>query len=599
MNSDRGNKPAGDNRSDATLVDSACDRFERAWRSGQKPRIRDFLTGVPEQLQGRLFQELLCSELELRSERGDTIDPTQYLAEFSGRSDQVEAAFRQIAANARTQDHQQATENSDATPSSWTSQSAEGQQCGSYRLIHEIARGGMGVVFKAYDKKLQRTVALKMILDRNLASTEAIQRFYAEAEMAAGLDHPGIVPVFDVGSHDDHHFYVMGYVEGPTLAQDVKDRTYSPQESARLIIELAQAVHYAHQHDVVHRDLKPGNVLLCKDGQARITDFGLAKRTNRPSSLTMAGQILGTPGYMSPEQAAGAVDQTEPAVDIYALGAILYHLLTGHPPFESTLDALVQILQQDPIPPRVLNRQIPRDLDVICMKCLSRDPSQRYASARELAEDLQRYLDGELIAGRPPSIRQRILRWARHRPRLASVLAIISAVYAYHLICYWMENPGSQGFFHWLASGTLLVVGAYAWLYQSLLLRSNTTVRILFAWAATDIIVFTWFLLAAADGVQSPLVVLYLCMVAGSALSFDRHMVWLVTIASVVAYSIVVMASPWAHPLLPAPSFVETAPITISLLAIGMIQYFVLRCMRHPVVKREVVGSADPSRQTD
>ena len=187
---------------------------------------------------------------------------------------------------------------------------ALGTRCGNYELLEEVARGGMGIVFKAYDTKLQRTVALKMILDRNLASEEAVQRFYAEAETAAGLNHPGIVPVYDVGSHDGHHYYAMGFVEGPTLSEELRRRRFSMEESARLVLELANAVAYAHEHGVVHRDLKPGNILLSEDGQPQITDFGLAKRTDRPSQLTMDGQILGTPGYMAPEQAAGDVEHS-------------------------------------------------------------------------------------------------------------------------------------------------------------------------------------------------------------------------------------------------------------------------------------------------
>ena len=338
----------------AAWIDRICDQFEEAWRKGEQPQIEDYLDAVDEPLRSQLFAELLLSELEFRSDGELTIDTSNFLPRFPDRQEQIREVVRKFSASVA-----QRRACSDVAPLRAGSMHggmephSASAQCGNYNLLHEVARGGMGIVFRAYDTKLQRTVALKMILDRNLASEEAVKRFYAEAETAAGLNHPGIVPVYDVGAHAGHHFYAMGFVEGPTLSNELRRRRFAMQESARLVLELARAVAYAHEHGVVHRDLKPGNILLDSDGQPHITDFGLAKRTDRPSELTMDGQIIGTPGYMAPEQAAGDVEHLGPAVDIYALGAILYHLITGHPPFRTALDALVCVLEQDPVPPRV------------------------------------------------------------------------------------------------------------------------------------------------------------------------------------------------------------------------------------------------------
>jgi tRNA A-37 threonylcarbamoyl transferase component Bud32 len=562
-----------------TLIDQICDRFEEAWRKGHSPRIDDYLGSTSEPLRTRLFEELLLSDLEFRTRDEATIDTGEYLSRFPDRATQIRDVIDRFWSEYGVGRSSPRAGQPRAAHCEIAEIAAE-KQCGSYQLLQEIARGGMGVVFKAHDTKLQRTVALKMILDRNLASPEAVQRFYAEAEMAASLNHPGIVPIYDVGSHAGHHYYAMAFVEGPTLSAELRRRRFGMEESAQLVLELANAASCAHDHGVVHRDLKPGNVLLSRNGPPQITDFGLAKRTDRSEQLTLAGQVLGTPGYMAPEQAAGDARQSGPAVDVYALGAILYHLITGHPPFRTAMEALVCVLEQDPVPPRAMNHQVPRDLNVICMKCLNKNPSDRYGSARELADDLQRFLQGDLIHAKPPSVRRRALRWARHRPRLATVLLTMAAFYLYHLICLAIGNEGSRGTFHWQATATTLVVCAYAWVFQSLMMRPKARPSLLYWWVTADIVVLTLFLTRPADGAASPLVVIYLCMVASAALSFDRHMVWLVTVACLVSYAVVVVTSPMFHPTLPLVPIRHTIPVAISILAIGLVQYYVLRCCR-------------------
>jgi formylglycine-generating enzyme required for sulfatase activity/tRNA A-37 threonylcarbamoyl transferase component Bud32 len=298
--------------------------------------------------------------------------------------------------------------------------------CGGYELLEEIARGGMGVVYKARQVTPNRTVAIKMILAGQLATTQDVKRFQIEAEAAAGLDHPYIAPIYQVGQHDGQHYLAMAFVEGPSLAVRVAQGTLPPRAAAEIVRAVAEAVHYAHEKGIIHRDLKPGNILLDEKGRPQITDFGLAKLTDSASGLTGTGQILGTPSYMPPEQALANFDQVGPASDIYSLGAVLYCLVTGRPPFQaaSTIDTLVQVLEQEPVSPRQFNAIVPRDLEAICLKCLRKEPEQRYASAAELAADLGRFLVGKPVSARRIGGGERIVRWVKRRPATAALLGL-------------------------------------------------------------------------------------------------------------------------------------------------------------------------------
>jgi tetratricopeptide (TPR) repeat protein/tRNA A-37 threonylcarbamoyl transferase component Bud32 len=299
---------------------------------------------------------------------------------------------------------------------------------GDYELLQELARGGMGVVYKARQRKLNRVVALKMILAGQLASAADVQRFYTEAEAAAQLDDPGIVRIYEVGEQGGQHFFSMSYVAGGSLAAAVKDGPLPPREAAALVRKVAEAVAYAHGRGIIHRDLKPANILLDEGGQPQVTDFGLAKRLAADSQLTGTGQVMGTPSYMPPEQAQGRVQEVGPTSDVYALGAILYCLLTGRPPFQaaSVMDTLRQVLEQEPVSPRLLNRAVDRDLETICLKCLEKQAGKRYASAQALAEDLRRYTAGEPILARPVGSAGRFWRWCRRNPRTAAAVAAVS-----------------------------------------------------------------------------------------------------------------------------------------------------------------------------
>jgi tetratricopeptide (TPR) repeat protein/tRNA A-37 threonylcarbamoyl transferase component Bud32 len=302
-----------------------------------------------------------------------------------------------------------------------SSRGALGANFGDYELLERVAQGGMGVVYKARQIKLNRIVALKMILAGQLASEDQVRRFYVEAEAAANLDHPGIVPIYEVGQHQGQHFYSMGFVEGQSLAGRLAAGPLPPREAAELILKTALAVAYAHEHGVIHRDLKPSNILLDAQGQPRVTDFGLAKRVEADSELTASGAVIGTPSYMPPEQAAGRIDQVGPLADIYSLGATLYCLLTGRPPFQAAhaVETLKQVIEHEPVSPRQLNGAVGRDLETICLKCLQKEPARRYCTAAQLAEDLARYLDGRPITARPISLTARFVRWCRRNRRIA------------------------------------------------------------------------------------------------------------------------------------------------------------------------------------
>lgn len=306
---------------------------------------------------------------------------------------------------------------------------------GDYELVEEIARGGMGVIFKARQVSLNREVALKMILAGQLASPAEIQRFRTEAEAAANLDHPHILPIYEVGSHDGQHYFSMKLIDGGNLADHLAELRCQPRQAVSLLARCARAVQFAHERGVLHRDLKPANILIDRAGQPYISDFGLARKVEGDSRLTQTGAIVGSPSYMPPEQAR-AEKQLTTAADVYALGAILYELLTGQPPFRgpTVLDTVMQVMEKEPAPPRQLDPRADADLAIIALKCLEKEPGRRYPSAAALADDLERWLAGEPIRARPTSSLERVRKWGKRNPALAAALGGLLALLIWGLV---------------------------------------------------------------------------------------------------------------------------------------------------------------------
>ena len=289
----------------------------------------------------------------------------------------------------------------------------------------------MGVVYVARQVTLNRRVAIKMILAGHLADETTVKRFYAEAEAVANLRHPNIVSLHEVGSHRGQHYFSMDFIDGENLAEHARGKPLATREAATIVRTIAEAIHYAHQRGVLHRDLKPSNVLMDKEGRPHVADFGLAKLVDRGGALTQSGDFLGTPSYTSPEQAAGRQDQIGPPSDVYSLGTILYELLTGAPPFQSSnsMQTLHQVMEVDPVEPQQRNACVPTDLNTICLRCLEKSPHRRYHSAGELAEELGRFLNQEPIHARPAGMFRKVTIWARRRTGLlAATVAIAFAV---------------------------------------------------------------------------------------------------------------------------------------------------------------------------
>jgi len=449
------------------LVLSLRARQEESWRRGNHVQVETLLKEHPAlNSSDETVLELLYAEFCLREQLGEVPDPDEYFRRFPHLRDRLGNLFEMHHAIESVEADPSLSDNTvevsrdssvgligEPGTSQYDGESvATGaiRGFGDYELLEEIARGGMGVVYRARQIQANRIVALKMILAGQFAASLYIERFQAEAEAAANLDHPNIVPIYDVGQHDGQHYFSMGYVDGQSLAQRIADGPLACRDAAELLVPVADAVHYAHERGIIHRDLKPANVLLKEDQgskvegrgtnsdsqpstlnfQPMVTDFGLAKRLEAADGLTASGDVIGTPSYMPPEQATGQAAQMGPAGDVYSLGAILYCLVTGHPPFRaaSTLDTLEQVVEREPVPLRRQNPAIDKDIDTIALKCLQKDPARRYVSAAELADELRRYLAGEPIHGRPISAVERAWRWCKRKPVVAGLAATAVAL---------------------------------------------------------------------------------------------------------------------------------------------------------------------------
>jgi WD40 repeat protein len=459
--------------SSAGSLESLVAAFESAWQRGERPAIDDFL-GIAEAARLRLLVELVHADLEYRLKTGEAtraenylsrypelahdsrlavelivaeynfrqrsepqLIPQEYLQRFPHYAPELETRFRALPGatpGAGGHPAQEAEAAAVATflshhprPAESSAPAPEGVTVAGYEILGELGRGAMGVVYKARQVRLNRLVALKMILAGSLAGEEERARFRREAEAVARLQHPNIVQLFEVGEAEGRPYFSLEFLDGGSLADKLDGTPRAPRQSAQLVEQLARAIQAAHESGIVHRDLKPGNVLVGSKWVLKITDFGLAKLLQgepgalAPGGQTQSGAIMGTPSYMAPEQAQGKSKRIGPAADVYALGAILYELLTGRPPFKAAtaLDTILQVIGAEPVPPSRFQK-VPRDLETICLKCLQKEPRRRYASALALAEDLAHFLKREPIQARPVGWAERAVKWVRRRPALAA-----------------------------------------------------------------------------------------------------------------------------------------------------------------------------------
>jgi tRNA A-37 threonylcarbamoyl transferase component Bud32 len=391
-------------------IDEDCDAFEARLRDGGAPRIEDFLAGRPEPVRAHLFRELVKIEMEYR-ERRDTEEYRRRFPEYAAALADRHAATAPEAASAPP-----------GVTVPYRPIAGDGRDAGfpsvpGYEILSVLGKGGMGMVYKARDG-LGRLVALKMMRAGQFATAQERQRFRFEAETVAALDHPGIVPIYHVGEADGQPFLCLKYLEKGSLADRIKGGRFAPAEAAALVARVAAAVQHAHDRGVLHRDLKPGNVLLDAADRPHVADFGLARPLAADHSLSPTGTLLGTLDYMAPEQARGERGMTV-KVDVFALGAVLYELLTGAPPFKGDTpeQTLARLLPEGAaVRPRRLNPLVPRDLELICLKCLEKDPADRYPSAAAAADDLARFLNNEPISAQPPGFWDWLVQALRTRP---------------------------------------------------------------------------------------------------------------------------------------------------------------------------------------
>jgi eukaryotic-like serine/threonine-protein kinase len=414
------------------------------------------------------------------------------------------------------------------------------QPFGRYELLEEIGRGGMGVVYRARQIDLDRPVALKMILSSRLASADDVSRFYAEARAAGGLRHPNIVGIHEAGEVHGQHFFAMDFIEGRSLAQELANGPFEPGRAAECVAAVARAVQYLHEHNMIHRDLKPSNILLSADGTPFVTDFGLAKSLGSDAVHTQTGLIVGTIGYMSPEQASGHAPANTPQSDIYSLGAILFELLTGRPPFQnaSPIDTLLEVIENEPPRPRQLRSSIPLSLELVCLRCLEKDPRRRYPSAAALLDDLERFLRGEPLNVTPVGMLHRLLRWTRREPTLATHLGAIFVSALIVQIKYMINGYDLP--FHLTV---MLLFGAWAGvsaLCQMLLRRAVNNDFARYLWAAADAYLLT-VILYIAEPPLGPLLVGYPLLIVAAGLFFRVRLVTFMTVACLVAYASLVL----------------------------------------------------------
>lgn len=414
---------------------------------------------------------------------------------------------------------------------------------GGYEIVDEIDRGGMGIVYRAKDLQLDRTVALKMIRAGRMASESDVQRFRAEAQAAAKLDHPGIVPIYEVGTHQGQPYFSMAFIEGAKLDDFHKKNELSVRDACQLVRDVAIAIDHAHQNGLVHRDVKPANILIDQAGRPRVTDFGLAKNLEKDDGLTSTGEILGSINYMAPEQASARGDLVDRMTDVYSLGAVLYYLCTGQPPFETDnpVDTLLKILDAQPVSADRLNPELDAEVVAICMRCLEKEPKNRYLTAAEFANEIDRYLKGEPVQAMRSGIMIRIRQWSRQEPGLVGHLVGLGLIEITRGIDVFFEYFFFGQRFHSYLDYSVII---WLWVVVCLILQRvqnripKQGVHLQFAWSAADLGFLTWILLRV-EGNLGPLFIAFPLVVVVSGLFTRVKLVAFSTILSLFSFEIV------------------------------------------------------------
>ena len=591
LNQERAPDPPRDDASldlaEARLIHQFCERFEAAWRSGERPRVEDSLAELPGPPPPKLVEELLALEIELRRDRGERPIAFEYLQRFPERREVIAELFANASSSERDPDEtaawppfkSQSTLIDSSPPRPIPGQSpaagqpapAPGKRFGKYELIAEIARGGMGVVYRARDTVLNRVVAVKMILSGSMATADERERFQREAQLVANLDHPNVVPIHEVGEHDGFPYFSMRLIEGGSLADRMHAYHDDPRAAAQLVAILARAIQFANEKGFIHCDLKPSNILMDRDDAPRITDFGLARHASEASGLTVSGAILGTPSYMAPEQASGQRRELGPATDVYGLGAILYELLTGRPPFRlpTKMETILQALYGEPIPPREIRPDLPRELESICLKCLEKAPKDRYPSAAALADELTHFLQGDAVGS--IGLLQKFRRWTRREPEVVSRLAGLGLVSLLTELNYRVLSPAPDARSHASIQMILALWAALTLLFPVLHRRVRRFDRVRGLWSAADMLCLTlsiWVL----EALDSPLLIGYPLMIAASGLWFRERIVWLTAAMATAGYLALYVheAVAWIgwRPVLIEPATLPYANIFVACLAL-------------------------------
>jgi serine/threonine-protein kinase len=565
MSVDRPAEQDPDTLDRARRIHAICESHEAEWRAGLRPRIEDQLARAPNQDRAELLSELIALVVELRRSGGERPTPGEYLARFPGHRAAIAAAFDEspvtgLGDGTRTH-HPRRPFDRDGQGTTVLSPSGArssppgaldaDSDLGDFELLEEIARGGMGIVYKARKKSLNCLVALKVMQAGPLATEAEKQRFLLEAEAAANLDHPNIVPVYEI-DRDRGRFFTMKWVEGGSLARQIKGFLDEPLAIGRLLAAVARAIDEAHRRGYLHRDLKPANILLDAQGKPYVTDFGLARRMGEDSGLTQSGAVVGTPSYMAPEQAGGYGGPLGPAADVYSLGAVLYELLTGRPPFRAgtVMETLVLVLERDPTPPGQVRPGVPAELEAICLKCLEKNPQDRYPSARALADDLDRFLRGGDVQALHAGPRLRLRRWTRREPELVARLIGLGAVEVLAQVNY-IDSRDRHPLLHIQVTATLAAWMIVCLALQAVARRERWVAAVRPAWVAADVGFLTlaiWLL----GGVGSSLAVGYPLVVAASGLWFRVGLIWLAIALAEAGYGLLVLdawlrGDLWSH----------------------------------------------------